>query len=102
MPRFEYKTSCVESTGPTINSMTRAAREVSFRTFAERCNWQPWAKSVGYSIGSEPGLKLKDDFHPAYFKSTFKGKPCYYVVWSAIEYIFTADEDSIRDWRSRP
>jgi len=90
MPRFEYTTSCVESTGPAINGMTAAAREVSFRTFAARCNWRPWAKSVGYSIGAEPGLKLKDDFLPAYFKSTYQGKPCYYVVWSAIECIFTA------------
>lgn len=90
MPRFEYTTCCVESDGPSINNMTRDSREITFSTFSKHCNWQPWAKSVGYSVGSEPGLKLKDDFHPAYFKSTYHGKPCYYVVWSAIECIFQA------------
>ena len=42
-----------------------------------------------YDTGSERGgLRLKDDWHVGYFKSTYDGKPCYYIDHSRIEYIF--------------
>ncbi len=34
------------------------------------------------------GLLMKDDYHVRYFQSVFRGNPCFYIVHSAIEYIF--------------
>lgn len=87
--RYQYCTCCVDSDGPSINAMVDAAREISYATFTRHCDWQDWARQQGYSVGAERGLHLKSDYHVAYFKSTFRGAPCYYLVWSAIEVIFT-------------
>lgn len=86
--KAEYLTCCVNSDGPSIHAMVEAARDISFRTFAKNVDWQQWATMMGYSIGSEPGLHLKDDWHVSYHKSVYQGQPCYYARHSAIEYIF--------------
>jgi hypothetical protein len=87
--RYQYNTCCVDSDGPSINAMSERARPVTYRTFDRHCDWTNWARGVGYSVGTERGLHLKNDYHVAYFKSVYRGEPCYYLVWSAIEVIFT-------------
>lgn len=34
------------------------------------------------------GLIMKDDYHVRYYRSVFAGNPCFFVVHSAIEFIF--------------
>ena len=43
-------------------------------------------------MGSGDGLHLKDDWHVNYYRSTFRGQPCYYAKHSAIEHIFTLQQ----------
>lgn len=38
--------------------------------------------------GRKDGLRLKNDWAVGFYRSTFAGEPCYFVRWSAIEYIF--------------
>lgn len=86
--RHTFHTTCVDSDGPSIDAMTDAAREVTRRTFQRRCDWRPWAQGLGYSLTRDGGLPLARDWHVAYFKSRYRGRPCYYAVHSAIEHIF--------------
>jgi len=48
------------------------------------------ARSLGYEtrVGYH-GLRLGKDYAATFHRSTWKGETCYYVRWSAIEYIFT-------------
>lgn len=82
-----YETCCVESTGKLITDMVERAREIKIATFKRNCDWRPLAERLGYIQGSLP--RLEDDYHVRFFKSRFDGRPCYYMVHSAIEYVFT-------------
>lgn len=88
-PRYEYLTCCVDSTAKAIDAMTDRAREITFRTFASRVNWQPLSHELGYD-GRQ--MKLGDDPYVSFYRSRYMGAPCYYMVWSAIEYIFVPKE----------
>jgi hypothetical protein len=97
--KFQYLTCCVNSDGESITAMIDTARAVSIATFKRRCDWQVWARARGYSVGGEPGLHLQRDYHVAYRKGTYQGRPCYFAVWSAIEWIFVAPEHTYRGRR---
>jgi hypothetical protein len=85
-----YTTCCIHSTGEAINAMKDKAREITYRTFRKHCpDLDTWAQGMGYFLHTAQGLTLKNDWHVAYFKSEYQGKPCYYLVHSAIEHIWT-------------
>jgi len=87
---MHYTTCCVESTGEAIRAMVEKAREISYRTFRKHCEGlDDWAQAMGYFRHPSQGLTLKNDWHVTYYKSVFQGKPCYFLVHSAIEYIWT-------------
>ncbi len=88
MTRAELITTCVSSTSELITPMVERARDITFRTFARRCNWVPVARSLGYLVGRGNALRLSNDWHVSFHKSVFNGKPCYYLRWSGIEYVF--------------
>lgn len=73
---------------PDLHAMTEAARSVSFATFAKHCDWQDVARALGYAIGAERGLHMKADYCVSWYRSTWRGKPCYYMDHSRIEHIF--------------
>ena len=87
---MEYTTCCVHSTGEAINSMKDTAREVTYRTFRKHCEGlDDWAEAMSYFRHPAQGLTLKNDWHVAYFKGEYMGKPCYFLTHSAIEHIWT-------------
>lgn len=88
--KYQYETCCVNSTAEAIHAMVDAARDITWRTFARRCEWHQWAHDMTYAVGAERGLHLAADWAVSYHKSTYRGRPCYYIRHSAIEYIFTA------------
>lgn len=91
--RFQYLTCCVsiaQEQVDDLHNMIERARTIEHDTFIKRCDWAPLARQLGYAVGSEPGLHLKDDWHVSYHLSVFQGKPCYYLRHSAIEYIFVS------------
>lgn len=87
--KFHYETNCVDSNGPDIQAMIDASRDITYATFIKHCVWRTWAEAQGYETGYLGGLKLKDDWHVRYAKSVFQGRPCYYIIWSGIENVFT-------------
>jgi hypothetical protein len=91
MAKFKYLTSCVNSSGEEINIMKNLAGPIEFDTFYRKVDKEDFKmlqKKLGYAVGSEKGLHLKDDWHVGYFSSWYAGKECVFLTHSAIEYIF--------------
>lgn len=87
---YVFETDCISSDGESITSMVDAAKQISYETMLSHCDLASWAVDHGYEPSSRQGhgLTLKNDWHVGYFKSTYRGKPCYFLVWSAIEMVF--------------
>lgn len=91
---YRYETCCIHSDYESITSMTDQASEVSYRTMLRYCDLTSWAEENGYELRQNAGhgLTLKHDWHVSYYKSLYRGKPCYYLVHSHIEHIWVLDE----------
>lgn len=86
-PALTFWKSCPELTPrevPVQSEMIAQAVEVTYRTFRRRVGAEEldrWASEHGYDVGSERGgLRLSADWHVAYYRSTWAGSPCYYLV----------------------
>ena len=86
--KFHFYTDCVSSDGPSINAMVDQAREVTLATFRKHCEAEDWERAHGYEREGKGGLPLSRDWHVRFFKSKYRGRPCYYITHSAIEHIF--------------
>lgn len=93
---YEYETSCVDcpppNAGEDLLAMIDRARDVSYRTMLKHCpTLREWAREKGYGPMNQGGfgLFLQNDPCVSFAKSVFRGKPCYFVTWSAIEFIWT-------------
>lgn len=90
--KYRYLTCCVHSTAEKIGAMVEQAVDVSFATIKRHCSdVHQWAHDMGYAVGGERGLHLKDDWAVSYHRSSYDGQPCYYIRHSAIEHIFTPE-----------
>lgn len=89
---MRYLTCCVNSTADLINALTESGREITRRTFqksADPDSLREWERAAGYDTGTERGgLRMSKDWAVAYYKGVYDGRPCVYLVHSAIEYIF--------------
>ena len=88
---YKYRTNCVNSTAEAITDMIyhRLHREITYRTMLKHCpDLLDFAERLGYERKSSQGLTLKNDWHVNYYKSVYKGRPCYYMDHSRIEYIW--------------
>jgi len=83
-----YHGNCTELKGDDIEAMVDQEKEISLRTMRKNCDISELEKLWGYAIGHEKGLHLKDDWAIRCFKSKYKGKPCYFICHSAIEYVY--------------
>ena len=89
---FRYETCCVESTAELIDALTddEVAVEISHDEFATAVEGlDEWATSKGYELDPEDGLTLVADWHVSYHRSVYDGRPCFYLRWSGIEFIWT-------------
>jgi Tfp pilus assembly protein PilV len=89
---FRYHTCCCAAgvTAEDIEAMRKQSREVTLGTFRRHCrDLISWEAHNGYdTLDDRGGLRLKNDWHVAYYRSVYQGKRCYYLVHSAIEYIW--------------
>jgi hypothetical protein len=91
MKNYHYTTCCINSTAEFINAMVDNARRVTLRTIQKHCEGlAEWADSMGYCRG---GLTLNRDWSVSYWKSKYRGKPCYYIDHSSIEYIWILENE---------
>lgn len=95
---FTYWKSCPELTDAEVEIQSRMiadAAEVTYETFRQRVGGEDlarWAASKGYLRNRLHGVTLKSDWHVAYYRSTWDGRRCYYLVWSAMEFIWLVHE----------
>jgi len=80
-----FQTTCVDSTAEIINQVVGTEQEIAFSTFLSHINLIKAALNefFGYTL-----MSIDKDWAVHYFKSFYLGKPCVFVRWSAIEYIF--------------
>lgn len=97
-PSFTFWKSCPQLVGDEVRRqglMIAQAQDISYRSFRKAVGGKEldaWAKDPGYDTGTERGgLRLSKDWHVAYYRSTWGRKPCYYLVWSAMEMIWRSD-----------
>jgi hypothetical protein len=62
--------------------------QITFETFARYVDIAAISAMLGYSFGRQRGLKLRDDYAVQFYRSKFRGKPCYHLDWSDIDHIF--------------
>lgn len=91
--KFVLHTRCVDEYTDVhvdrLNAMTDKGREISADTFFRHVDLQHLSRSMGYSYGrTAQGLRMKKDRCLRFFSSTWRGRRCYYMVWSAIEHVF--------------
>lgn len=77
--------------GRAIQDMVDRSRQITRRTFLRHVDREEMRRIEGmlsYATGSERGLHMANDWAVSYHKSRFRGRPCVYFDWSAIEHIF--------------
>ena len=96
--KYIFFTDCVNANGYEIQDMVDKAKEVTAKTFFKNTYRENVARcfpSYYWGKGGKVnGFRMKDDLHITYYKSFFKGIPCYYVAWSGIEFIFLPETTS--------
>lgn len=89
---MRFVTTCVNAgIGKDIDDMVDRSRDISRRTFlkhVDRNNLKEIEGNLGYADHPSKGLTMAGDYHVSYAKSKFRGKPCVFFIWSAIEHVF--------------
>lgn len=91
--KYKYSTDCTSAREKDIRDMVDSAIMITRRTFlqhVDRADLAQLEQSMGYSAHPSQGLVMAADWHVSYHKGKYRGKKCYYVYHSAIEYIFLA------------
>lgn len=96
--KFVLHTRCVDEYTDThverLNAMTERGRQIAASTFFRHVERSTISRQLGYAYGrAERGVRLARDYHVQFFRSKWRGKPCYYMVWSAIEHVFLSPTD---------
>jgi hypothetical protein len=80
-------TTCAGADGDDIQDMIDNSIEVTYPTILHHCEgFKEWIRSMGYGRGKRRWIQ--NDWSVSYHKSHYKGRPCYYVKHSAIEYVW--------------
>ena len=85
---YKYVGCCVVLSGDDIDEMVCTSEEVAYSEVLRHCDLVAFSKVFDYSRNSNQGLTLKDDWSVSFHKSTFRGKPCYYLDHSRIEWVW--------------
>lgn len=97
---YSYETCCVHSTARLIQDMVDQAIEITWATFRKYVDWEEvrevfpdysYRREKISPIDDKPTvpMHIKDDYAVSFHRSKYKGKRCYYIRHSGIEYIFT-------------
>lgn len=93
-----FITDCVHSTAEKINALVDSSRTVTWETFRQHVPVEEVEQlfpfySYRHNKHNEAGeltapMHIKDDYTVRFCKGVYDGKPVYFIVHSAIEYIF--------------
>jgi len=94
MKKFHFEIRCVEAKGTDIEEMVDQSRTITYRTFFSHVSLDE-VVSLFLGIYTKHGnlyqnyFTIKRDGGVSYFKSRYQNRRCYYLTWSAIEFVFT-------------
>lgn len=94
MKEYVYLCCCTDLFGntekvETLNKMLADRQQTNYQAVQRHCKGLlEWSKKIGYGARKSDGLTLQHDRMVGFYRSKWRGKPCYYVLWSAIEYIW--------------
>ena len=74
-----------------IREMVDLSIDITYETFIKHVPWEKLREIFtwyDWSPGKSDGLRLKHDYMVSYSRSKYRGKPCYFITHSAIEYVF--------------
>ena len=93
-----YRFSCANAPDLSVlRFIIEHARPIKRRAFTrnvDSLSRQNVECDLGYSTPAFPkdGLRMSDDYHVGYHRSRLPdGRPVYYLVWSAFEFVFCGD-----------
>ena len=87
--RYKFLTSCVDARGSDIQEMVDRAREITYKTLLSHVGAETLRKQFpDYEWNRRGGLKLSSDYAVSFHASRYRGRKCYYVRHSCIEYVF--------------
>ena len=93
MIKFYLSENCVSAKGELIRTMVDCSVDVSYSTIRKHCvDLKEFEESLGYVRNPKKGLTIWDDYAVSFHRSKYKGKRCYYIVHSAIEYIWMSEK----------
>jgi hypothetical protein len=90
----KYIGCCVDLNGKHIQDMVDASKEIAAETFRKKIGgdkYKELEEMLHYDASRGSKLRLSNDYGVSFSKSVYRGKPCVYCTWSAIEYIFTLE-----------
>ena len=70
-----------------LEAMCAQGRRISAETFFRHVSQELVSQLLGYAY-REKGLSIRKDRCVQYYKSAWRGVPCYYLDWSRIEHVF--------------
>ena len=107
---YHFVTSCVNCDNvPALGEMIDSAVDVTYQEFMRNVPLSAiFDSGIGYiyywtpaqailagvpyeEVARNGSLTLKKDWHVSYHRSTYQGKPCFFMDHSAIEYVFVKD-----------
>lgn len=103
--RYEYLGNCTDQAlAPYLDDMMAQEKKVRYKEVYQAVG-RPALSSVfsDFFWGSRPNrlrgdMALHQDPYVSFYKSKFRGVPCYFVQESGIEYVFVAPKYFTTDW----
>ena len=83
---MDFIISCVTAKGSDIQDMIDAATQVKFETVAKHTGGLRYLNHLFEY--THPNLTIKSDYAVSFWKSKYKGRACYFIRSSGIEYVF--------------
>jgi hypothetical protein len=62
--------------------------QITFKTFSKHVPIGLASEVANYAVGSQRGLHLRRDWAVRFYRSKFRGKRCWHMVWSEIDHIY--------------
>lgn len=78
---------CVTLPAESINRMVETARRVTLSEFLSEVHY-PSCNHLLYKLGYGPAYPIERDQYVEFYRSTFEGQSCVFMVHSRIEYVF--------------
>ncbi len=94
MKEYYFKTDCIHSDSESINKMRDQAIKISYKTILRHCNnLKEIATNLNYDLRKNAknshGITLFNDWAVSFYKSKYRNEPCYYFLYSGVEFIWT-------------